>query len=73
MKDIVVEFSGWVRISPHKVKFIKIGSDEDQIINGAEWQNLSEEDKSSFILEDLIKVQADAEDGEYISIEITQE
>lgn len=67
MKDIIVEFSGWVRMSPDKVTFVNVDTNEK--INGEAWQKLSPDDRCDYILEDVITVQRDAEDGEYDNID----
>ena len=51
MRDIIVEFSGWVRLSPASAKFVKIG--EHDIITGEAWQQLDDDDQGNYILEDV--------------------
>ena len=69
MKDIIIDFNGWVRISPKKVTFVCIGDDKPEI-NGEEWQRLSEDDRSDYILEDVIAAQRDCDDGSYDEIDV---
>ena len=69
-KDIIVEYSGWIRIEPQNVRFEYIGqNDMPQNIDGVEWQGLSEDDRSDYILEDAIAAMRDAEDGEWDNLE----
>ena len=75
-KDIVVEFSGWVKISPQNIRYQYIGEDESvpEFITGVEWQNLSEEVQSNYIMEDAIAAIRDADDGEWehLSTEVAE-
>ena len=69
-KDIIVEYSGWIRIEPQKIKFQYIGqNDLPEIIDGVQWQALSEDDRSDYIIEDAIAAMRDSEDGEWDSLE----
>ena len=74
-KDIVVEFSGWVKISPQNIRYKYIGEDESvpEFITGVEWQNLSEEVQDNYIIGDVIAAIRDADDGgwEHLSTEVT--
>ena len=65
MRDIIVEFSGWVRLSPANAKFVKIGEQDERpdIITGVEWQQLNEDDQGDYILEDVIAAQRQGHDG----------
>lgn len=69
MKDIVVEFSGWVRLCAEDASFINIHTlrDEDKI-TGVEFQQLSEDEQQNYILEDIIAAQRDGHDGDYDEI-----
>ena len=71
MRDIIVEFSGWVRLSPANAKFVKIGEQDERpdMITGVEWQNLDDDDQGDYILEDVIAAQRDADDGDYQQID----
>ena len=60
MRDIIVEFSGWVRLSPASAKFVKIddglwGEQDERpdIITGEAWQQLDDDDQGNYILEDV--------------------
>ena len=69
-KDIIVEYSGWIRIEPQNIRFEYIGqNDMPQNIDGVEWQALSEDDRSDYIIEDAIAAMRDAEDGEWDNLE----
>lgn len=77
MKSIVVEFSGWAKMSADDATFVRI-NDEDaipEIISGDVWSKMPEDKQSDYILEDVIAFQRDADDGEYedISISIEEE
>ena len=83
MRDIIVEFSGWVRLSPANAKFVKIGEptilhqmgidpnkdERPDMITGVEWQNLDDDDQGDYILEDVIAAQRDCDDGDYQQID----
>lgn len=70
MEEILIEFSGWIKLSPEKINFVNIGSKEEKTINGTEWIKLSEEERSDYVVEDLIDAQRDAEDGCYDTIDV---
>jgi len=75
MNDIIVEYSGWVRMSPKNIRFEYIGQDDmPQNIDGVQWQALSEDEQDDYILEDAIAAIRDADDGawEDISVEVHQ-
>ena len=57
MKDIIVEFEGWVQLSPANVKFVKMGEQDERpdVITGVEWQKLDEDDQGDYVLEDVMK------------------
>ena len=72
MKDIIVEFSGWVRIAPSKVVFVCIGSDKPDI-NGEQWLALDKDAQSDYILEDVIAAQRDCDGGNYKHIDVFED
>ena len=75
MNDIIVEYSGWVRMSPKNIRIEYIGQDDmPQNIDGVQWQALSEDEQDDYILEDAIAAIRDADDGEWedISVEVHQ-
>ena len=71
-KDIIVEFSGWCRISPKHIKFTSLtefGTDGlMKEIDGVEWTNLSKEQKTNYVLTDVTAVQRDCTDSDYDTI-----
>ena len=75
-KDIVVEFSGWVKISPQNIRYQYIGEDESvpEFITGVEWQELDEEAQSDYIMEDVVAAIRDADEEalEYLSTEVSE-
>ena len=70
-KDIVVEYSGWIRLSPQNIRFEYIGQDDmPQNIDGVQWQALSEDEQGDYILEDAIAAIRDADDGEWVDLSV---
>ena len=71
MNDIIVEYSGWIRLSPQNIRFEYIGQDDmPQNIDGIQWQALSENEQSDYILEDAIAAIRDADDGEWVDLSV---
>jgi len=71
MNDIVVEYSGWIRLSPQNIRFEYIGQDDmPQNIDGVQWQALSEDEQSDYIIEDAIAAIRDADDGEWVDLSV---
>ena len=71
MNDIVVEYSGWIKLSPQNIRFEYIGQDDmPQNIDGVQWQALSEDEQSDYILEDAIAAIRDADDGEWVDLSV---
>lgn len=70
-KDIIVEFSGWVRMTPKKTNFVCIGSDKPDI-NGEQWLKLSDDDKSDYIIK-VLDAQRDCDDGSYDLIDVFED
>ena len=70
-KDIIVEYSGWIRLSPQNIRFEYIGQDDmPQNIDGVQWQVLSEDEQGDYILEDAIAAIRDADDGEWVDLSV---
>ena len=71
-KYITVEFSGWCRTPASLVIFQYSGNDptKDGIISGTKWLLLSEDERSSYILENLNDVMKDSSDSEWTQIQI---
>jgi len=82
MNDIVIEFSGQIVASPYKTKFFKVDSlySEDsgkqdtrpEIINGKQWLELDESERSDYILDNVIAALRDSVDGDYSIIDIEE-
>ena len=71
MKDIIVEFSGWVRVEPTVIKFVWIGDETPRpVITGEEWQALSLDNQGDWVLESVLDACCDAEDGGYEDIQV---
>ena len=71
MNDIVVEYSGWIKLSPQNIRFEYIGQDDmPQNIDGVQWQALSEDEQGDYVLEDAIAAIRDADDGEWVDLSV---
>ena len=71
MNDIVIEYSGWIKLSPQNIRFEYIGQDDmPQNIDGVQWQALSEDEQGDYILEDAIAAIRDADDGEWVDLSV---
>ena len=71
MNDIVVEYSGWIKLSPQNIRFEYIGQDDmPQNIDGVQWQALSEDEQGNYVLEDAIAAIRDADDGEWVDLSV---
>ena len=71
MNDIVVEYSGWIKLSPQNIRFKYIGQDDmPQNIDGVQWQALSEDEQGDYVLEDAISAIRDADDGEWVDLSV---
>jgi len=71
VSDIIVEYSGWIRLSPQNIRFEYIGQDDmPQNIDGVQWQALSEDEQSDYIIEDAIAAIRDADDGEWVDLSV---
>ena len=70
---IIVEFSGWAECNSDEVKFLSLLTDD--VITGAEWLKLSEDDRDNYILEDFVHAQETALDGslEYLDVIVADE
>ena len=75
MKDIIVEFSGWVRITPENARFQSITDEENpEVITGVQWLALDEETRyGNYILEDVIAAQRDGHDGELVDLQVFED
>ena len=71
MNDIVLEFSGWVKISPENIRFDYTGQDDmPQNIDGVQWQALSEDEQSDYFIEDAVAAIRDSDDGEWVDLSV---
>ena len=71
MNDIIVEYSGWIRMNPKNIRFEYIGQDDmPQNIDGVQWQALSEDEQSDYIVEDAVAAIRDADDGEWVDLSV---
>ena len=71
MDDIIVEYSGWIRIEPQNIRFEYIGCRlMPTNIDGVQWQALSEDEQSDYIIEDAIAAIRDADDGEWVDLSV---
>lgn len=77
VKDIIVEFSGWVRITPKNAKFINISTINEKgdmpPIDGLQWLAMPEEERGDYILKSVIDAQRDADVGEYDRIDVFED
>ena len=75
MKDIIVEFSGWVRITPDKARFQRITDNEKpSTISGVQWPALDEATRDGdYVLEDCVAAQRDGHDGELIDLSVFED
>ena len=73
MRDIIIEFSGWVRITPKNTKFVCIHDADKPDIDGEQWLALDHEQRSDYILEDVIATQRDCDDGDYTLIDVFED
>ena len=73
MRDIIIEFSGWVRMTPKNTKFLCIHKDDKPDIDGEHWLALDHEQRSDYILEDIIATQRDCDDGDYTFIDVFED
>jgi len=69
-KDIIVEFSGWVRLDAKSARFVRIDGSTTVPIDGIDWQNMSENDRDNYILEDVIAAQRDCVSNDYDMVNV---
>ena len=66
MRDIIIDFSGWVRMAPEDVKFLSVHTgpgEADVIIDGIAWQQLSVAEQSDYVIESIVDCQLNCTDG----------
>lgn len=69
MDWIVIDFTGWLRIKPENAQFQHMETEE--VITGAQWLALSEDDRSNYVIEDIVAAMRDSDDLEWEDIEVT--
>ena len=73
MRDIIIEFSGWVRMTAKNTKFVCIHDADKPDIDGEHWLALDHEQRGDYILEDVIATQRDCDDGDYTFIDVFED
>lgn len=69
--NLVIEFSGYLNVSPNSVRFQYVGTDNKQpVINGNKYIKLTEKEKSEYILESVAKTIEVADDVDYDEIKV---
>jgi hypothetical protein len=69
--NLVIEFSGYLNVSPNSVRFQYIGTGNKQpVINGNKYVKLTDEEKSEYILESVAKTIEVADDVDYDEIKV---
>ena len=70
MSRIAVEFSGWFSGEPEEYRFQAIEAGLKPIITGVEYCSLSEEQRGSYILEDLAGQIGKSFDSNWVDITV---
>jgi hypothetical protein len=70
---ITVDFSGTLTIEQDVVRFESIHNEDPVVITGREWSNLSDDEKSNFMLKSIEDCIHGAYDLSFIEIDITDE
>ena len=68
MTQIVIDFSGWLKIQPENAVFQN--TDTEKLISGTEWLNLTEDDRENYVLESVIDALKTCSDNEWTDIQI---
>lgn len=68
MEDIIMEFSGWAKVSPDSARFENCNDTED-VINGEEWQKLSPDKKEDYVIQDAIAFIRDCDNNDWTLID----
>lgn len=69
--NLVIEFSGYLNVSPNSVRFQYVGTgNKKPIINGNKYVKLTDEEKSEYILESFAKTIEVADDVNYDEIKV---
>jgi hypothetical protein len=78
-REILIEFSGWCRLYPDKVKFQFIGDDATEAyfeyheIDGNQWLKLDEEIREFYILADAAQAVEDSDDLEWMTLDVIEQ
>ena len=68
---LLVEFSGWLTVDAKDAKFVCIGSEAEEYINGEQWLALSLKDRSNYLI-CMQETEQKALDGSYESLDIEE-
>jgi hypothetical protein len=70
--NLIIEFSGYLNVSPNSVRFQYVGTDKrfQPVINGNKYVKLTEKEKSEYILESVAKTMEVAEDVDFDEIKV---
>lgn len=72
MKHIIVEFSGWAKVTAEGATFESL-LDPGYTITGSQYLNLKEREKEDFILQDAIAFIRDCDDNEWTDITVIED
>lgn len=67
-KEIVVDFSGWLKLRPETARFQN--AETQEIITGDDYIKLSDDDREDYVLDSVISGLRDCFDSSWESIEI---
>jgi hypothetical protein len=70
MRKLQIEFSGWIHCDAIDVEFVCIGRDDP--INGEQWLDLPEDERSEYVLLSLSDARNNCIDGLDEQIDITE-
>jgi hypothetical protein len=75
MSKIIVNLSGWFEADPDRTMFQYVGLryDVEKLISGQQWLALPENDRSSYVLENIATAYKYSLDGDYDRMEIEVE
>lgn len=68
---LLVDFSGWLTVDAKDAKFVCIGSETEEYINGEQWLDLSIEDRSNYLI-CMQETEQKALDGSYEQLDIQE-
>ena len=75
VSKIIISMAGWCEADPSRTMFQYIGDrdDVDKLISGEQWLSLTEDDRSDYILENVLTAFKYSLDGEYEQIDVEVE